>query len=298
MQEPLVSVIITTYKRSDLLGKAIDSVLNQNYNNLEIIVVDDNNPESEFRVKTQKKMQQYQVNPKVVYIQHTENKNGAAARNTGLKNANGKYVTYLDDDDTYRKDKIKKEVIFLENHLNYQAVYCGWFKDGKNYSPTAYGDLSIGVLSGETPIITNSIMMSKNKSIEIGGWDESFRRNQEAAFMLNYFKSGEKIGVIPDILIDFDMSDRGNASNPQKSEEDMTYFLNTYKKYFHEITRGNKVLKKEVLTKRGISTMLLYIKNNFYGDAMRVFFKLLIKYPISFIKEIIIILTKRINKEL
>ena len=54
-----VSVIIPTYKRSDFLQRAIDSVLNQSYDNIEIIVVDDNNPNSEYRFRTDEKMKKY-----------------------------------------------------------------------------------------------------------------------------------------------------------------------------------------------------------------------------------------------
>ena len=96
---PLVSVIIPTYKRPDYLDRAIDSVLNQTYNNIEIIVVDDNNPNTEGRERTEKIMRRYENNPHVIYIKHEYNKNGSAARNTGFKASHGVYLAFLDDDD-------------------------------------------------------------------------------------------------------------------------------------------------------------------------------------------------------
>lgn len=293
MVEPLVSVIITTYKRSDLLVEAINSVLKQDYNNLEIIVIDDNDPNSEYRNKTEFKMKRFKENDLIHYIKHTENKNGAAARNTGLKHASGKFVTYLDDDDTYRYNKVSEQVKFLQKNPTYKANYCGWKKDGRNYAPTSYGDLSLGVLSGETPIITNSIMMNKDIAIEIGGWDETFNRNQEAAYMLNYFKHGYKIGVIDDILIDFDTSDRSNVSNPKKSEKEILYFLDVYKDYLNALTHNNKKLKKEVLATRALSTMLNYLSNHLWIDSLRVLVKSLKRFPLIFInKTIVYVLNK------
>ena len=112
--EPLVSVVIPTYKRPTDLKRAVDSVLNQDYKNIEIIVVDDNNAGTSERAETETLMEQYAENTKVKYLKHDKNRNGSAARNTGWKSAKGKYITYLDDDDEISKSKIKKQVECLE----------------------------------------------------------------------------------------------------------------------------------------------------------------------------------------
>ena len=74
MKEELVSIVITTYKRADKLKNAVESVLNQTYKNIEVIVVDDNIPGSEQRQETQKVMENYKE--KVTYIQNKENLGG------------------------------------------------------------------------------------------------------------------------------------------------------------------------------------------------------------------------------
>ena len=105
--EEKVSVIIPTYNRAESLKRAIDSVLNQTYKNVEIIVVDDNNPNTTYREENEKSIKKYYgENEKVKYIKHPENKNGAAARNTGIRNATGKYITFLDDDDYFMNNRI------------------------------------------------------------------------------------------------------------------------------------------------------------------------------------------------
>jgi len=75
---PLVSVINTTYRNEIYLPRAIESVLNQSYSNIELIVVDDNAPDSQARTNTEAVMTRY---PQAVYLKHPENRNGAAARN-------------------------------------------------------------------------------------------------------------------------------------------------------------------------------------------------------------------------
>lgn len=126
---PLVSVVIPTYKRPGMLGRAIDSVLNQSYQNIEIIVVDDNNSGDVSRKDTEVFMEdRYNNQPKVTYLKHEKNKGGSAARNTGITNSNGEYISFLDDDDEYYETKIEKQVAkFLEvTSNNIGVVYCGF----------------------------------------------------------------------------------------------------------------------------------------------------------------------------
>ena len=68
--KPLVSVIIPTYKRSDMLIQAIDSVINQTYSNLEIIVIDDNDPNSKYRIETKEKLSTYIESGTIIYIEN------------------------------------------------------------------------------------------------------------------------------------------------------------------------------------------------------------------------------------
>ena len=104
----MVSVIITTFGGDSKLRRAIASVLNQTYTDVEAIVVDDNDPKSEARVKTESIMQQYECDTRVVYLKHSHNMNGAAARNTGIKEARGSYIAFLDDDDYFFHNRFKR----------------------------------------------------------------------------------------------------------------------------------------------------------------------------------------------
>ena len=71
---PLVSVIIPTYSRPTYLRRCLESVLNQTYKNIEIFVVDDNNPETEARIETEKIMNEYVNRKNVTYLKHNFNK--------------------------------------------------------------------------------------------------------------------------------------------------------------------------------------------------------------------------------
>ena len=100
---PLVSIIITTFNYGRYLKECIDSALNQTYDNIEIIIVDDCSTDN-----TQEILKEYQNNIKI--ITHSENKGLSAARNTGINNMNGEYVKFSDADDVMYLDAIEKLV--------------------------------------------------------------------------------------------------------------------------------------------------------------------------------------------
>ena len=90
----LVSVIIPTHKGSENICRAVDSVLSQTYGSIEVIVVDDNGLGSEEQRKTEEAMGKYSGDSRVTYLTHKVNKNGSAARNTGLRASKGEYIAF------------------------------------------------------------------------------------------------------------------------------------------------------------------------------------------------------------
>lgn len=112
----LTSVIIPTYYRNDWLLKAIESVDNQTYGPIEIIVIDDSGDRYAEPVAEERD---------VTYIAHEENRGGNPARNTGIEAAEGEYIQLLDDDDQLEPTKIEKQVALFESNPSTGVVYCG-----------------------------------------------------------------------------------------------------------------------------------------------------------------------------
>lgn len=106
---PTVSVIIPTYNRARMVGRAIRSVLNQTYQDFEIIVVDDGSTDD-----TEGVVRGFN-DDRIRYMRHDENKGAAAARNTGIKAALGEYVAFQDSDDEWLPEKLEKQVRVLQN---------------------------------------------------------------------------------------------------------------------------------------------------------------------------------------
>lgn len=206
----MVTVIITTYGGSSKLERAVKSALNQTYEDVEIIVVDDNNPHSHERKATEALMDKFKGNENVKYIQHTENKNGAAARNTGIKAAKGEYIAFLDDDDFYLPDKIEVSVSKLQSHPKIGGVCTGvaFVEDSfivgtmlkKQDSVLSVNELLLDQMAIGTG---SNIFLRKSVIDKVEGFDTEFQRFQDIEFMLRALEAGsiaflEKVSVVKD----------------------------------------------------------------------------------------------------
>ncbi len=123
MECKLVSAIITTHNRAaDIVLRAVKSVLNQTYKNIELIIVDDSTSDYHQRDDVEQKV--HAATDEVLYIRRDECGGGCAARNTGLEFANGFYVAFLDDDDEWLPKKIEEQIKgFTDSDI--ALVYCG-----------------------------------------------------------------------------------------------------------------------------------------------------------------------------
>lgn len=182
MNDVLVSVVITTKNRKDLLLRAIDSVRNQTYKEIEIIVVDDASTDGT------KEICENMDDLVYVYIPLNESKGGNYARNLGIKTANGEYIAFLDDDDYWEVSKIQKQSLLLEDS-SVGVVYCGMRReiinkdDSITYSDKCCdlfyeGDVSKKILT-RIFTTTSAIMVRKDLLMQVGLFDENLRFWQE-----------------------------------------------------------------------------------------------------------------------
>lgn len=123
------SVIIPTFNRRELLQEAIHSVLEQTYRNFELIIVDDGSNDGTRDLVTS-------LSNTIKYI-YQENQGPAAARNRGIQKARGQFVTFLDSDDLWLKDKLKVQIEFMKS--NPEALVCYtdeiWIRRGVRVNP-------------------------------------------------------------------------------------------------------------------------------------------------------------------
>ncbi len=180
MNNPKVSVIITTCNRSNLLPRAIQSVINQTYRNFELHIVDDASQDGTSRV-VQSFLKEYK---NIFYWRHEKNKGLSAARNTGISKARGDYIAFLDDDDMWKPGRIEKQINLLKQLTPKQChflgvVYCGAKVYGPNGhlitfdNPKIMGSIREYILKHNLKTIPSTYLFPKQVLEKIGGFDEN-----------------------------------------------------------------------------------------------------------------------------
>ncbi|MFN2126227.1 MAG: glycosyltransferase family 2 protein [Anaerolineales bacterium] len=133
MKQPMVSVVIPAYNNARFLGETIESVLDQTYQNFELIIVNDASPDDILAV-----VERY-PDSRIQYIVHGKNLGLSAARNTGTLAAEGEIIAHLDGDDLYHPQKLQKHVEFLERHPQIGVSYNSRFE--LNHSATTIREI-------------------------------------------------------------------------------------------------------------------------------------------------------------
>lgn len=199
-EKPKVSVIIPTYNRANLISRAIQSVLNQTYQDFEIIVVDDAS-----RDDTKIVVNNFN-DDRIIYIRHEINKGGGASRNTGIKMAQGDYIGLLDDDDEWLPEKLEKQVIkFQDSSEEVGLIYSGFYyilekNDTVMYEvyPTLSGNVYVELLKG--CILGSPTPLIKKSSFEKAGFfDEELPGCQDWDMWIRISKYYE-FDYVPEIL--------------------------------------------------------------------------------------------------
>jgi glycosyltransferase involved in cell wall biosynthesis len=172
--DPLISIIIPTYNRARLLGRSIQSILNQTFQNFEIIVVDDCSSDN-----TEKVVKGFH-DERVRYIRHEERKGANFARNTGIRVARGEYVAFQDSDDEWLPEKLEKQMrAFKNDPPDLGVVYTSFWligKGRKTYCPSSDVKQKEGNIHDillETNFISTQTAVVKKACFEkVGMFDE------------------------------------------------------------------------------------------------------------------------------
>jgi glycosyltransferase involved in cell wall biosynthesis len=171
-QNPLVTVIIPTYNRGWILKEAIDSVLSQDFEDFELIVVDDGSTDNTIDI-----LDGY-ANDIIVLRQG--NRGVSAARNAGIAYASGQFIAFLDSDDLWLPGKLSRQVDFFKSNPN--ALICQteelWIRSGKRVNPKhRHKKFSGMIFKHSLPLCIvspSAVMLKKSLLGKTGVFDESF----------------------------------------------------------------------------------------------------------------------------
>ncbi|OGL41123.1 MAG: glycosyl transferase [Candidatus Schekmanbacteria bacterium GWA2_38_11] len=166
-----VSVIIPTYNRAQLLAEALNSVTSQTYKDFELIVVDDGSSDNTKEVVKN-------FNGEIKYL-YQKNQGVSAARNLGIREAKGEFLSFLDSDDMLERKKLEKQIDFFDKNKEAKVCYTDeiWVRNGKRVNQMKkHAKYSGDIFEKSLPlciISASSITIKKDVLTRVGLFDES-----------------------------------------------------------------------------------------------------------------------------
>lgn len=234
----LVSVVIPTYNRAGVIKRSVESVLSQNYDNLEIIIIDDNSGDNtEEIVKAI-------GDERIKYKKSSKNRGAAFSRNVGIRMAKGKYIAFQDSDDEWMENKLHKQMELMRD-FDYGMVYSMYsrdFGDGNlAYVPEKQipmehkrGDIYPFLL--EQSFIGTPTMLVKSEVLKgIGGFETSLRNYEDYELALRIAKE-YKIGYVDEVLTKAYTMGGSIDFNPIYAVGSSCYIM---KKYMEDLKKYN-----------------------------------------------------------
>lgn len=229
----LVSVVIPTYNRKHTLKRAMDSVLNQTYKNIEIIIVDDGSNDGTLDFV----QECYGDLENLVYVINETNLGPAGSRNAGVNYAKGEYIAFQDSDDEWEYNKLEKQMELFEKHPEVGMVYCGqkWQEPNGEWSMypgeieerfSKTGDV-FSTLLVHALIGTPTMLIRKDCFFEVGGFQTELKALEDYEFSIRFAKN-YRIEMVEEPLLTVHKS--SNSVNQQEEETLLTqcYILQTY----------------------------------------------------------------------
>lgn len=294
VKKDLISVIMPTHNGSNLISKAIQSVLHQTHKNLECIIIDDNGLGTIEQRETEKIIKSTLRNDNLKYIPHKSNKGAANARNTGLKASKGDYIFFLDDDDTIPSNCLEKHFLTLSN-LNdeWGMSYAGrkTFQHNKLVNKTEAkksGYLLKEYLFGKLFLGNGAVLIRKSVIEDIGKQNQNLQRHQDIEYftriLLQY-----KIIAIKKNYFNRNLVQRFQLDDTKKYEILMHEFLDAIGQigipsalYKKTVKHRKMTIFAKYINAREIKNGVNYFRNNQLGfSGMVYFFGFTFKYLLN-----------------
>ena len=271
---PLVSVILPTYNRARLLGRAVKSVLNQTFEDFELIIVDDGSTDD-----TESVIRSFD-DERIKYIRHPMRRGVSAARNTGIKASRGRYIAFQDSDDEWLPKKLEKQVDVFENaRPDVGVVYTGMWRIRRDKSIKYYpakeverkeGHIHDLLISRSLDIATATAMVRRCCFDKVGVFDENLLAFEDYDLWLRISKY-YRFKYIDEPLIRAFLQEDSITLNADASVTAMEHIIS---KYWEDFAKYPKALRKHCVwignhlilrgeLKRGRRWLLNAVKSDF-----------------------------------
>ncbi len=275
----LVSIVITTYKREpETVERAIQSVVQQSYRPIEIIVVDDSPSEYPYRPAIRNLADKYRNLCDIAYYPHERNMGACAARNTGLHKSKGTYIGFLDDDDEYDHLKVEKQAEILSKNSSIQMVYCNCAvvddeTGEKTYSQKKlYRGKVFDKLIEQNFIGTTSFPLIRRDCLtELGGFDVQLPACQDYDMWLRVCKENSVDYIDEPLVIYHNHKGEQITKDPRKRITGLLRIMEKNEDYLNSHNKAWVLFRIKLVNE--------YIRLGKSGEAFRLLSLCLLRYP-------------------
>lgn len=246
----LVSVIMPSYNTAQYISNSINSVLSQTYTNWELLIVDDCSTDNSLEIINSFKDQRIRV------LQNEKNSGAAISRNFALREAKGKWIAFLDSDDIWAKDKLQKQIKFMEEngyaftYTDYQTILNGKAQPYVNIAPNV---ITKKKMYDYCYFFTSTVIYNRDKVglIQIA----DLKKNNDYAMWLQIIEKS-KAYRLPECL-SFYIKHSGSISTDR----------------FSKLIKSHYVLFRKGMNKGAFTSCILTINNLFHGLLKKIFYK-------------------------
>ncbi len=230
----LVSIIITTCNRCDILPRAIESAINQTYNNLEIIIVDDASTDCTEHIVRNLMI----MDKRIKYIKNNIRSGANVSRNKGIQSAKGRFIAGLDDDDEFLPQRIELLVHNYDDSFAFITSHNLLIEDGVKQFVKIPNIVSIeDMLTNNT--LMNQALVEKSRFQEVGYYDIGFSACQDYDMWMRLMLKYGKVKVIEDITQIIHCSSNINRISTNSKTKFRGYFK-FYKRYKYLMNRFHR----------------------------------------------------------
>lgn len=224
-QPEMCSIIMPAYNSEKYIAEATESVLKQTYTNWELLIVNDCSTDN-----TEQIIKSYQPKEtRIKLINQKENQGVANARNTGIQNAKGKYIAFLDADDIWQEEKLQKQIQILQNS-NADITYTAYLmidETGKTIKKRSVKKtLKLKDLLKENSIIFSSVVCKKESLMDKNFKSEWY--HEDYIFLLDLSKESKNFVGINESLMQYRVHQRGRSFNKKTAAK---YRWKIYREY-------------------------------------------------------------------
>lgn len=249
--QPLVSILMPCYNAEKYVAETLTCLLGQDYENIEIILVDDGSSDKSYDI-----VKQFETDPRVQVFQQP-NSGACVARNLAFKHSKGDYIMYMDTDDLMSSNKIAKQIERFRQLNDPLAVLTCGYEEFVNEVPTVWSrrlhyhdyetptDLLLDIWSNGAMVPVTCYMISRKMVEMVGDWDVRLKKNQDGDYFSRVLMKATSVHFVDDCCFFYRRGHASVSTTAQYSEAKLSSVLLTYRKQKSILElRGDNEIRK------------------------------------------------------